>query len=103
MPVILPTAAAATVSCSAPLLLLLVQRQRGDKVEVEENVAPPPRKATSPNEARCEVLVSKALLGQDKWLGGVSSFCGKYIYGVPGKSQRVLRIALESGVVDEIG
>lgn len=67
-----------------------------------EDIAPPPRKATSPDEAHCEVLASSPLLGQDKWLGGVSSFCGKYIYGVPGKAKTILRITVATGMVDEI-
>eukprot|EP00729_Bicosta_minor_P016895 gene16895-30830_t len=43
------------------------------------------------------------LMGQDKWLGGVGSPCGKYIYGVPGHAKDVLRIVVETGEVDTIG
>lgn len=39
------------------------------------------------------------LMGQDKWLGGVGSPCGKYIYGVPGHAKDVLRIVVETGEV----
>eukprot|EP00928_Gymnodinium_smaydae_P005669 TRINITY_DN11936_c0_g1_i1.p1 TRINITY_DN11936_c0_g1~~TRINITY_DN11936_c0_g1_i1.p1 ORF type:complete len:457 (-),score=94.72 TRINITY_DN11936_c0_g1_i1:52-1371(-) len=63
----------------------------------------PPTRPAGPQDPRCEVLGDKPLMGQDKWLGGVGSFCGKFVYGVPGKARRVLRIHVETGVVDEIG
>ena len=43
------------------------------------------------------------LLGNDKWLGGVASPCGRYVFGVPGKARRVLRIDVETRKVDEVG
>ena len=43
------------------------------------------------------------LKGQDKWLGGVGSPCGNYVYGVPGSARRVLRITVATGAVDHIG
>ena len=44
------------------------------------------------------------LAGQDKYLGGVASLCGRYIYGVPGSASRVLRISTEpQGKMDWIG
>ena len=52
--------------------------------------------------ARVETLKGK-FDGNDKWLGGVASPCGRYIYGVPGHAQRVLRITVETGVCDLIG
>jgi hypothetical protein len=41
--------------------------------------------------------------GQDKYLGGVESPCGTYVYGVPGGALRVLRINTRTRVVDWIG
>eukprot|EP00814_Leptocylindrus_danicus_P009707 CAMPEP_0116014790 /NCGR_PEP_ID=MMETSP0321-20121206/6463_1 /TAXON_ID=163516 /ORGANISM="Leptocylindrus danicus var. danicus, Strain B650" /LENGTH=769 /DNA_ID=CAMNT_0003484461 /DNA_START=103 /DNA_END=2413 /DNA_ORIENTATION=- len=43
------------------------------------------------------------LAGQDKWLGGVGSPCGRFIYGVPGTATQVLRVTVSSGKVDLIG
>ena len=42
-------------------------------------------------------------IGQDKYLGGISSPCGKYVYGVPGTAKRVLRIRVEDGTMDTFG
>lgn len=99
-------------SCSAALVASLLQRrqqQLAGKTAVKaqlhhegEDFAPPPVKAAGPTDPRCEVLASAPLMGQDKWLGGVASFCGKYIYGIPGKAKRVLRIEIATGVIDEI-
>ena len=52
--------------------------------------------------ARIEFLTSE-LLGQDKYLGGMASPCGRYVYGVPGHAKRVIRITVETGKVDWIG
>lgn len=41
--------------------------------------------------------------GQDKWLGGVGSPCGRFIYGVPGTATQVLRVTVSSGKVELIG
>ena len=41
--------------------------------------------------------------GQDKYLGGIPSPCGRYIYGVPGGAKRVLRIRISDGYMDWIG
>ena len=61
-------------------------------------------------ERECKALSTQltstdphVLHGQDKYLGGMASPCGKYIYGVPGTSRRVLRISTETGVMDCIG
>jgi len=43
------------------------------------------------------------LLGQDKYLGGMCSPDGKYVYGVPGHAKRVLRINTETNDMDFIG
>lgn len=43
------------------------------------------------------------LLGQDKWLGGMPSPDGSYIYGVPGTAPQVLRISVDNGTMDMIG
>lgn len=56
--------------------------------------------------AKTEHLVlsdATSLLGQDKYLGGMCSPCGKYIYGVPGHAKRVLRINTETNEMDLIG
>ena len=52
--------------------------------------------------ARVETLAGK-FDGNDKWLGGVASPCGTYIYGVPGHAKRVLRITVATGACDLIG
>mmetsp|Transcript_30903 Transcript_30903/g.74241 ORF Transcript_30903/g.74241 Transcript_30903/m.74241 type:complete len:726 (-) Transcript_30903:784-2961(-) len=41
--------------------------------------------------------------GNDKYLGGMSSPCGRYIYGVPGTARRVVRISTKTGKMDCIG
>jgi hypothetical protein len=41
--------------------------------------------------------------GSDKYLGGMASPCGTYVYGVPGGAHRVLRIHVASGTTDLIG
>lgn len=46
-----------------------------------------------------ECEISDHLPGQDKYLGGVDSPCGKYIYGVPGNALRVLRVTVSTGKV----
>jgi hypothetical protein len=43
------------------------------------------------------------MIGQDKYLGGMASPCGKYVYGVPGGAKRVLRITISNGQMDLIG
>jgi len=43
------------------------------------------------------------LQGQDKYLGGMASPCGRYVYGVPGSARRVLRIRVRDGHMDWIG
>mmetsp|Transcript_3956 Transcript_3956/g.8917 ORF Transcript_3956/g.8917 Transcript_3956/m.8917 type:complete len:1089 (-) Transcript_3956:770-4036(-) len=46
---------------------------------------------------------SAGLSGQDKYLGGMASPCGRYIYGVPGHAKRVVRVDVHSGEVSFIG
>jgi len=46
---------------------------------------------------------SAGLSGQDKYLGGMASPCGRYIYGVPGHAKRVVRVDVRSGEIDFIG
>lgn len=41
--------------------------------------------------------------GQDKYLGGMSSPCGNFVYGVPGGAKRVLRIRVSDSRLDCIG
>jgi hypothetical protein len=43
------------------------------------------------------------MIGQDKYLGGMASPCGKYVYGVPGNAKQVLRIRISDGQMDLIG
>ncbi|KAL7530912.1 hypothetical protein ACHAXR_003741, partial [Thalassiosira sp. AJA248-18] len=47
--------------------------------------------------------VSAGLSGQDKYLGGMSSPCGRYIFGVPGHAKQVVRVDVHSGEVSLIG
>ena len=46
---------------------------------------------------------SSLLEGPDKYLGGVCSPCGRYVYGVPGTARRVMRIRVDNGLMDAIG
>ena len=46
---------------------------------------------------------NESLSGQDKYLGGVGSACGKFVYGIPGNATQVLRITVATGNVDMIG
>jgi hypothetical protein len=43
------------------------------------------------------------LSGQDKFLGGMCSPCGRYIFGVPGHAKRVLRLNTKTNEMDQIG
>mmetsp|Transcript_28918 Transcript_28918/g.42875 ORF Transcript_28918/g.42875 Transcript_28918/m.42875 type:complete len:846 (-) Transcript_28918:51-2588(-) len=43
------------------------------------------------------------LMGQDKWLGGMASPCGRYIYGVPGHARRVFCITVQTEQLTFIG
>lgn len=54
-------------------------------------------------DACVETLPGPELMGQDKWLGGASSPCGQFVYGVPGTAKQVLRIEIKTGKVDMIG
>lgn len=67
-------------------------------------VIPPPKRGV-PCDARVELLQPSygPLLGQDKYLGGVASPCGDYIYGVCGHAKRTLRVNCDTGEVDMIG
>ena len=53
--------------------------------------------------AKAIIMPGKLLMGQDKWLGGVCSPDGKYIYGVPGHAKRVLKITAATGEYELIG
>ncbi|KAL7544607.1 hypothetical protein ACHAWF_007981 [Thalassiosira exigua] len=46
---------------------------------------------------------SMSLAGQDKYLGGMASPCGRYVYGVTGHAKRVVRVDVRSGAVDFVG
>jgi len=57
-------------------------------------------------QARLEFISAPAddnMVGSEKYMGGMVSACGKYIYGVPGGAKRVLRINTESNSMDWIG
>ncbi len=65
---------------------------------------------SAPNTPLCTArtqaltLSDGALLpGQDKYLGGMCSPCGTYIYGVPGHAKRVLCINTKTNEMDFIG
>ena len=60
-------------------------------------------KRKTDGKARAIILPGKLLMGQDKWLGGVCSPDGKYIYGVPGHAKRVLKITAATGEYELIG
>lgn len=56
--------------------------------------------------ARLEFISASAterMVGQDKYMGGMASPCGTYIYGVPGTAKRVLRINTKTNEMDWIG
>lgn len=58
--------------------------------------------------ARLEYLYAsdcdeEEMKGQDKYLGGMASPCGRYVFGVPGSARRVMRIHCESGAIEFIG
>lgn len=46
---------------------------------------------------------SGLIMGQDKYLGGIESPCGNFVYGVPGTAHQVLRIELKAKKVELIG
>ena len=79
---------------------------RGVRFVEEENddmPASPLRQQPQRCDAFLETTKSGELLGQDKYLGGVPSPCGKYVYGVPGSARRVLRIDVATNEADMIG
>jgi len=43
------------------------------------------------------------LSGQDKYLGGMASPCGRYIYGVPGHAKQVIQVDVNTRKVEMIG
>ena len=61
-------------------------------------------------QANMEVLspctengIPVGLSGQDKYLGGMASPCGRYIYGVPGHAKRVIQVDVNTRKVEMIG
>jgi hypothetical protein len=74
---------------SKPTLPRVIVNSKGEpKAHIERLVAPDNQ----------DIMV-----GQDKYLGGMSSPCGKYIYGVPGTARRVMRIRVVDGYMDTFG
>jgi hypothetical protein len=64
------------------------------------------RSESKMNEAHLVHLTTRDpadMIGQDKYLGGMTSPCGKYVYGVPGSARQVLRIRVSDGHMDLIG
>ncbi len=43
------------------------------------------------------------LSGQDKYLGGMASPCGRYIYGVPGHAKQLIQVDVNTRKVETIG
>jgi len=68
-----------------------------------EELPPPVRPTSGAQTIQLTSNDPQVLSGQDKYLGGMASPCGKYIYGVPGGGRRVLRICVETGKLDCIG
>jgi hypothetical protein len=65
---------------------------------------------TRPPVRRCDAKLemlnvddNSLMAGQEKYLGGMPSPCGRYIYGVPGTAKRALRVTVASGALDWIG
>ena len=55
-------------------------------------------------KARLEYIsTSCTMAGQEKFLGGMPSPCGEYIYGVPGSAKQVLRVNVQAKSMDTIG
>ena len=82
------------------------QMINGDSQLVSNEYESLPAKIEKPCQAQSIQLTSSdenVLVGQDKYLGGMASPCGKYIYGVPGTARRLLRISTKTGVMDCIG
>jgi len=78
---------------------------RGVRYEPE---ALPTRPPTRPCHARLVHLTADGdseplMCGQEKYLGGIASPCGRFVYGVPGGARRVLRIRTDDGSMDWIG
>lgn len=72
----------------------------------DDSFAALPKNVESDCKAQSVQLTSTdehVLFGQDKYLGGMASPCGRFIYGVPGTARRVLRISTETGAMDCIG
>ena len=68
----------------------------------------PEQALTMPRIRECSAFLEYisteyTMLGQDKFLGGMASSCGDFVYGVPGSAQRVLRIDVRTKVMDMIG
>lgn len=66
----------------------------------------PTQPSVRPCSARLQFIsptCTNNMVGQDKYMGGMASPCGTYIYGVPGSAKRVLRINTETNTMDWIG
>ncbi len=76
-------------------------------VDHYENTRP---RLADKDDARLEFLTLSSspdnnglLMGQDKYLGGIESPCGNYVYGVPGTARQVLRVELATKKLDLVG
>lgn len=83
---------------------------RGVRFHSNDNIT---TTATSKNIVPCTARIQvlelsssfsqKKLVGQDKYLGGMCSPCGTYVYGVPGTAKQVLKIHTETNEMTMIG
>ena len=77
---------------------------RGVRFVADDTHNRPAIPTSRPCHVRLETLhPTTELTGQDKYLGGVPSPCGRFVYGVPGTAKRVLRIDVQTGITDLIG
>ena len=80
--------------------------KKGIRFEANDIVPPTDRRPCSVNLQELFVVDDPRQcmkLGKDKYLGGMESSCGKYIYGVPGAAEQVLRIDIAKSTMDFIG
>jgi hypothetical protein len=80
---------------------------RGVRFEVTKDTDQeqvPTQPPLHPCHATLEYISTElSMVGQDKYLGGMPSPCGDYVYGVPGSAKRVLRINVKTKVMDMVG
>jgi hypothetical protein len=75
-------------------------------VRFDEPETTPTQPSVRPCPAHLEFIEpsdEEIMPGNDKYMGGMASPCGSYIYGVPGTAKRVLRIDTQTRFMDWIG